>query len=322
VSLRTRTLLAASPLAVALAVFAAVTARSSSSPVAEGWVVAAAIAAIALGLGAVGVIASRAARAFSTIGGAVEQFGRGDLAVRAHPQGGAEARDLAARVNAMAERIEHERRVSVGEVMCAGLAARAALDSLPDPAFVVGPGGEILSLNDAAEDLLAPEDRAAPRLCMLAPALRAVLGGMVWHVLRGKGSVAPRSFDQAVTLSGADGERSFLPRAEPVYDAGDSIVAATVLLQDVTRLRQFDELRSDLVLGVAQRLRTPLTSMLMAIYLCLEGIAGELSDEQRDLLSTAREGCERLQAGVDELLDLARLQCEPMELARTPGTIG
>ena len=318
-SFHTRVLLAASPLVLALAVLAGVAAHASSSPVAAGWIVATAIAALAMGLGALGLIANRAVRPFSTLGSAVEQFGRGDLAVRAHPHGCTDARELAARFNAMAERIEHERCVSVGEMLCARVATRATLNSLPDPAFVFDPDGEILSLNEAAQDLLAPGDRGAPSLYRIDPALRAALDSARWHVLRGKGSVAPRSFDQAVTLSGSSGERSLMPHAEPVYGPEGSIVAATVLLQDVTRLRGLDELRSDLVRGVAQRFRTPLTSMLMAIHLCLEGSAGELSDDQRDLLLTAREECERLRAGVDELLDLARLQSEPMELARAPG---
>jgi len=309
VSLRTRMLLAASPLVLALAVFAAVAAYAVSSLAAAGWVAAAAIAAIAMGLGTLGLIAARAARPLSTIGKALEQFGRGDLALRAHSQGVAEARDLVARFNAMAERIEHERCVSVGEMLCARVATRATLNSLPDPAFVFDPDGEILSLNEAAQDLLAPGDRGAPSLYRIDPALRAALDSARWHVLRGKGSVAPRTFDEAVT-SRTPGERCFLPRAEPVYGPTGSIIAATVLLQDVTRLRGLDELRSDLVLGMAQRFRTPLTSMLMAIHLCLEGSAGELSREQQRLLLTAREEAERLQTGVNELIDLARLQGE------------
>jgi len=318
VSLRKRMLLAASPLVLALAVFAAVAAYAVSSLAAAGSVVAAAIAAIAMGLGTLGLIAARAARSFSTIGKALEQFGRGDLVVRAHPHGVAEARDLAARFNAMAERIEHERCVSVGGMLCAQLAARATLNSLPDPTFVFDPDGEILSLNEAAQELLSPGDRGAPSLYRIDPALRVALDSARRHVLQGKGSVAPRSVDEAVASSRSSEQRSFLPRAEPVYGPNGSIIAATVLLQDVTRLRGLDELRSDLVLGVAQRLRTPLTSMLMAIHLCLEGSAGELSDEQQHLLQTAREECERLRTGVEELLELARLQCEPIELARMP----
>jgi len=94
VSFRTRMLLAASPLVLALAVFAAVAAHSAASLAAAAWIAAAAIATIALGLGSIGRIAS----------------GRGELAVRAHAHRGAEVHDLAARFHRMAERTEHERR--------------------------------------------------------------------------------------------------------------------------------------------------------------------------------------------------------------------
>jgi signal transduction histidine kinase len=275
-----------------------------------------------MGLGSIGLVASRTVRPFATIGKAAEEFGRGDLAVRAHAHRGAEAHDLASRFNRMADRIEHERQISVGEAVCARLAARATLNSLPDPVFVFDPGGEILSLNEAAQELLSPDDHTPPSLHRIDPTLRAALDRARWHVLRGKGLVSPRSLDEAVPPSRSAGDRCFLPRAAPVYGPTGNIIAATVLLQDVTRLRGLDELRSDIVFGVAQRLRTPLTSMLMAIHLCVEGNAGDLSDEQQRLLQTAREDCERLGAGVDELLDLVRLQCDRRALPRPPGTPG
>jgi signal transduction histidine kinase len=91
-----------------------------------------------------------------------------------------------------------------------------------------------------------------------------------------------------------------------------------VVLQDVTRLRRFDELKDDLVATVAHEFRTPLTSLRMAIHLCLEQVAGPLSEKQADLLYAARQDCERLQATVDELLDLARIQSGRVQLALEP----
>lgn len=81
-----------------------------------------------------------------------------------------------------------------------------------------------------------------------------------------------------------------------------------MILQDVTRLRRFNELKDDLVATVAHEFRTPLTSLRMAVHLCLEGIVGAINDKQTELLHAAREDCERLQSFVDDLLDLARLQ--------------
>jgi signal transduction histidine kinase len=56
----------------------------------------------------------------------------------------------------------------------------------------------------------------------------------------------------------------------------------------------------------------------MAIHLCLEEIAGPVTEKQADLLHAAREDCERLQAIVDELLDLARMQAGGLALQPLP----
>jgi signal transduction histidine kinase len=263
---------------------------------------------LAVGLASSWFLATRALRPLTALGQTVEQFGRGDFAVRAHVRGGAEFAQLAATFNAMADRIEEYRRSSLGEMLQAQLAAQATLNSLPDPVFVFSPDGSILSANLAAEALFAPEDRAALNLQLLEPRLRGALDAVRAPVLQGKGSYVPKSFDEAFSVQRPEGERVFLPRAEPVYEEGGGIVAATVVLQDVTRLRRFEELRNDLVSTVAHQFRTPLTSLRMAIHLCLDGIAGPLSPKQQDLLYAGREECERLQGIVDELLDLARLQ--------------
>src|SRR6185436_19399903 len=105
-----------------------------------------------------------------------------------------------------------------------------------------------------------------------------------------------------------EGERKLLPRATPVYDEERTVVGTTIVLQDVTRLLRFDELKNNLVATVAHEFRTPLTSMRMAIHLCTEGSVGPLTPKQADLLFAAREDCDRLQTIVDELLDVSRLQ--------------
>jgi signal transduction histidine kinase len=102
--------------------------------------------------------------------------------------------------------------------------------------------------------------------------------------------------------------RKLLPRASPVYNEERTVIGTTIVLQDVTRLLRFDELKNNLVATVAHELRTPLTSMRMAIHLCTEGVVGPLTPKQADLLFAAREDCDRLQTIVDELLDASRLQ--------------
>ncbi len=87
--------------------------------------------------------------------------------------------------------------------------------------------------------------------------------------------------------------------------AAAGITGVTVILQDVTRLRRFDEIRSNLVASLAHEIDVPLGSVRMAIHACIEGAAGELTPKQLDILYAAREDCDRMQNIVEEFLDLA-----------------
>jgi K+-transporting ATPase KdpF subunit len=55
-------------------------------------------------------------------------------------------------------------------------------------------------------------------------------------------------------------------------------------------------------------LKTPLTSIRMAIHLLLEGKIGELTPKQEDLLMAAREDADRLYTILEELLDISRIE--------------
>ena len=137
-------------------------------------------------------------------------------------------------------------------------------------------------------------------------------------MLGGHGPWQPKGYEEAVRLDLADGARWLLPRATPLHSEAGAVTGVAIVLQDVSRLMRVDELKNDLVATVAHEFRTPLTSLRMAIHLCVEEAAGPLTDKQADLLLAARQDCERLQGIVDDLLDLSRIQGGRMELLRRP----
>lgn len=263
---------------------------------------------------------SRLLRPLNILTQAAERLGRGDLQARAQVSGGDELTQLADAFNRMAERLGLYQQSSLGQLLQAQQAAQAAIDSIPDPVLLFDVKGRVLNFNQAAEQLLGLElvSQVSHVLERVEPNLRRVLEQVCAHVMRGEGPYHPRGFEEAVLLHAEAGVLALLPRAEPVYGGREGLQGVTVILQDVTRLRRFDELKNDMVATVAHEFRTPLTSLRMAIHLCVEGVAGPLTDKQEALLSTAREDCERLQTTVDELLDLARLQSGKLELNRSP----
>ncbi len=120
-------------------------------------------------------------------------------------------------------------------------------------------------------------------------------------------------------------ERFFRPKALPILDAESQATGVTLLFEDVTQLRQQDELKRGLVSTVSHQLKTPLTSIRMALYLLLDEKVGSLTAKQEELLLAAREDSDRLHGIIEDLLDIGRIQsgraqmefqaCDPRQLA-------
>ncbi len=59
---------------------------------------------------------------------------------------------------------------------------------------------------------------------------------------------------------------------------------------------------------LSHELKTPLTSTREFVSIVLDGIAGEVNEEQREYLEIARSGCKQLQVCINDLLDVTRLE--------------
>jgi signal transduction histidine kinase len=283
----------------------------------ERLVVVAVVLALALGILASVWLTARLLRPLGVVTAAVRRFGENDLKARAVVRGRDEIAAVAAEFNRMADGLERYRRSSLGELLQAQQGAQAAIESLPDPVLMLDANGAVTGANLAANRLLAIDpDRPPPEIFANAdPVVRATIERLRAHVLGGKGPYIPKGFEEAVRVASVpEGERILLPRAAPIYSEEGVVTGAAIVLQDVTRLFRFDELKNDLVATVAHEFRTPLTSLRMAIHLCTDGVVGPLTEKQADLLFAARDDCERLQVIVDELLNLSRLESGQIDL--------
>jgi two-component system, NtrC family, sensor histidine kinase KinB len=283
------------------------------------WLLAVALAALVMGLAASVWLINRLLVPLSLLTQAVTRLEEGDFLARAYVNNRDEIGQLAQQFNTMAERLQDYRNSSLGELLLAQRAAKATIDSISDPVIVLLADGRILELNREAEVLMGGQfEVESGILAAMSPQLRSAVEAAIAHVLQGRGPYVPSGPDDAVSVNTDTGERWYLTRATPVYEDRGAITGVTVILQDVTKLRRFDQLKDDLIATVAHEFRTPLTSLRMAIHLCLDGVAGPLSEKQTDLLQAGREDCERLQQNVDELLELARVQSDRLRIHPQP----
>ena len=100
----------------------------------------------------------------------------------------------------------------------------------------------------------------------------------------------------------------------PVATEAGKVLGAILLLQDVTKFKEIDQLKSEFVATASHELRTPLTGMSMSLSLLLETAATKLSGRELELLKTADEDVERLRNLVKDLLDLSKIESGRIEL--------
>jgi signal transduction histidine kinase len=88
------------------------------------------------------------------------------------------------------------------------------------------------------------------------------------------------------------------------------------------RLKELDRLKSNFLATVSHELRTPLTSIIGYSEMLVEGLAGDLSAEQRDFVQTIREKGEQLLALIKGLLDLSKFESGTMSLRKNNADVG
>lgn len=171
---------------------------------------------------------------------------------------------------------------------------RESTGAMPDGAVVLGAHWEILWFNNAAVRLLSlrvPQDT----------------GQRVTNLVRDPAFiryVEQGDFDEPVVVAAPRRAGRVLSLHLVPYGGAQHLL----LVRDVTRLHQLEQLRRDFVANASHELRTPLTVMSGYLDLLLD------DEETREALgkplNEMRTQADRMQAIVDDLLELSRLENE------------
>ncbi len=123
-------------------------------------------------------------------------------------------------------------------------------------------------------------------------------GSPLYTTLETGQSIAPVE----TVLASASGRRDVLLGVTPVSDG------FLLNFTDITRLKEIDRLKSNIVASVSHELRTPLTSIKGYTDLMLEGFGSQDEKLRHQFLTIINNEADRLTAFINDLLDLARLE--------------
>jgi len=233
---------------------------------------------------------------------AVKQVGEGELDQMVPVTSDNEIGQLSLSFNQMAGQLRATRKGTTEKLMRLHRTMQATLASFPNPFFVLGKDRSIELRNPAA-------DKLAVKLFLEGQAkLPPIIYEHIDRVLETQQNYLPSNLKDALTFRIDNEEKFFLPRVLLLFDERGSTFGVAVVLEDVTNQRLLDDVKTNLLSTVSHELKTPLTSVRMALHLLLENSIGPLNSKQTDLLATAKEDSERLLRTLNNLLDLTRLE--------------
>ncbi len=172
----------------------------------------------------------------------------------------------------------------------------AILNDTDDMVIVLDEAERVLLLNPATEHclhVLADEVAGQPLPTLGVDDLETALAAA-------RSAQAPVVREIAIP-----GGRTLYASVSPVQDVGWVLV-----MQDITPLKELDQLRTEWVAAVSHDLKNPITTVQMAAMLLDK--AGPLNEKQRELLDRLEHGSKQLRSLVTDVLDLARLEAGPV----------
>jgi signal transduction histidine kinase len=233
-----------------------------------------------------------------------------DFAQSLRVEAGDELGELTKEFNEMAEELRNFYRETDRKFIELNEVIRAMMTTLPYPLFILGEHDEVTRTNPAAKrliDSLRSKD-SMPSQVRKHLAAAAVTGP----------DYRLDDLKQALLFRIDEQEVFFLPRIFPIVLEDGTAFGRAVMLVDVTRFRWLDEMKSDLLSTLSHEIRTPLTAIRLVLHLLLEKSVGDLTAPQEEIVTTARNDCERLLKTLNSILDLARMESGKSQLDLKP----
>ncbi len=277
------------------------------------------IAAILLGFVFSIAISSIIVKPLETISNAAQRIADGDynveVPVRAHDEIGILGREF----NTMTRRLAAYQEMNVEQMLAEKTKWEAIIRNIDDGIIVIDAVCQIMEINTAALKALDMKNRSVKNLHFLQVVPSEKLLGFLKDTLEHGSPPEIESGRNVITITLDDQRRfHYLFSITPLRSKSGMVSGAVLLLKDVTKLKELDELKNEFVMIASHELRTPLTSIGMSIDLLLEKTMRKLDSNEITLLKAAQEDTLRLKALVNDLLDLSKIEAGKIELELEP----
>jgi len=254
-------------------------------------IIAACSAAISL------AISKKISRPVEQMTEVAKHFASGKLDMRLSIPNVVELAELAKALNEMARQLN----ARIDTITEERSQMQAILSGMIEGVMAVDTSGHIVNINKAAADLLGIDAAKSQGLSVEEVVRNPQLQQYIKNTLESKKT------DETESLVLNEGGRFLQLYGSTLIDSKGINNGAVLVLHDITRTRQLEEVRRDFVANVSHELKTPVTSIKGFVETLLEGAVNDPKQAQKFLKIIAKHS-DRLNAIIEDLLSLSRLE--------------
>ena len=232
----------------------------------------------------------------------VDEIKQGNLDLVVTSDSRDEIGHLSEAFNEMTASLRELRRSDEAKVVRSQYAAQQTFNNLPDAVAILDPEGKVEVATATARDIFGLKSKVQIRDLPFK-----WMTDYFTAALRGEETTKNEENISLVQHFIHAEEHYFRPAAAPIMNNRQEVTGVILILKDVTEQLEHDELKRGVISTVSHQLKTPLTSIRMALHLLLEEKIGSLTPKQTDLLIAAREDSDRLHRILENLLDISRI---------------
>ena len=231
-----------------------------------------------------------------------EQYSRGDFSQRLMMQKSTASYEIATLAEAM-DRMADQLDDKINTIINQRNQLETVFSSMVEAVFTVDGKEQLISMNTAAATRFGIDRRQVKGRLVQEVIRNVSLHRQITHVLE-----TEESLEEELVLTDTAGGKTYLQaHTVSLYDGNGTSIGALVVLNDVTRLRRLEKIRSDFVANVSHELRTPITSIRGYVETLLDGAIDDREHAEKFLEIVLRQS-EQLSDIIDDLLILSRIE--------------
>jgi two-component system phosphate regulon sensor histidine kinase PhoR len=234
-----------------------------------------------------------------------EQYARGDFSRRmllnSKSTASKEVASLATAMDQMADQLDE----TITTIVNQRNQLETVFSSMVEAVIAVDREERIISINDATARLFDIE-RTGTQGRLVQEVIRNIdLQEQIERIL----TTGVPFEDEIILEGGGIGDIFLHTNVVAIHGENAERLGALIVLNDVTRLRKLETMRSEFVANVSHELRTPITSIRGYVETLLDGALDDRDDTEKFLQIVLKQS-EQLEEIIDDLLALSRIERE------------